>query len=157
MTVTVYQASFADSTGKKFHGSISSDKYTPKRLDAAIAQHISAHETDYPVWTDHAASGREGMRLLIRKITRKAQAMKLTLIEEAETKYAPKEELPDLTGKSVLITAGEHAGEEAVCLGSADDPGLFAVSPHSSNQILRLRFDEDFGILLNPGQRAGRN
>jgi hypothetical protein len=65
---------------------------------------------------------------------------------------------PDPTGKTVLITGGEFAGEEGVCLGRAEGAtGLWAVSAHASNRIVNLRFDEDFGILLNPGQPPGRN
>jgi hypothetical protein len=68
-----------------------------------------------------------------------------------------KGELPDPTGKTVIIIAGEFAGEEGFCLGPVETKGLYAVTPTSSNRILRLRFDEDFGILLNPGQTAGKN
>ena len=64
----------------------------------------------------------------------------------------------DPTGKTVLITAGEFAGEEGVCLGSASAGGeLWAVSPASSNRIVNLRFEVEFGILLNPGQAPKRN
>lgn len=67
-------------------------------------------------------------------------------------------ETPDLSGKTVLITAGEFAGEEGVCLGrAADQKCLWAVSPVSSNRIVNLRFDEDFGVLVNPGQEPGKN
>lgn len=157
MTVTVFNATFADAKGAKFHGSISSDKYTPKRFDATICPHISASETDYPIWTAHATNSREGMLSLIAKMKKKAKALKLTLTKEAETKYAPKSELPDPTGKNVIIIAGEYAGQEGVCLGTSGEAGVFAVSPHSSTGILRLKFDEEFGILINRGQIAGRN
>ena len=65
---------------------------------------------------------------------------------------------PDPTGKTVLITGGEFAGEEGVCLGrAAGTARLWSVSAHSSNRIANLRFDEEFGVLLNPGQSPGRN
>jgi hypothetical protein len=65
---------------------------------------------------------------------------------------------PDPTGKTVLITGGEFTGNEGVCLGRAEGTaGLWAVSAHGSNRIVNLRFDEDFGLLLNPGQTAGKN
>jgi len=65
---------------------------------------------------------------------------------------------PDLTGTTILITAGEFAGEEGVCLGrSSADDGRWAVSPHSSDRILALRFAGEFGVLLNCGQEAGKN
>jgi hypothetical protein len=65
---------------------------------------------------------------------------------------------PDPTGKSVLITAGEFAGMEGVCLGSvAGGNPLWAVSPHHSERIVNLKFDAEFGLLLNPGAAPGRN
>lgn len=65
---------------------------------------------------------------------------------------------PDPSGKIVLITAGMFAGGEGVCLGRAPDTkGLWAVSPVSSDRILNLRFDEEFGVLLNSGQEPGKN
>lgn len=66
--------------------------------------------------------------------------------------------LPDPSGKTVLITWGEFTGEEGVCLGLAhSDKDLWAVSPNSCNSIVNLRFDEDFGVLLNPNQEPGKN
>lgn len=65
---------------------------------------------------------------------------------------------PDPTAMMVLITGGEFTGEEGVCLGRAEGTaGLWAVSAHSSNRIVHLRFDDDFGILLNSGQELGKN
>jgi hypothetical protein len=65
---------------------------------------------------------------------------------------------PDPGGKSVLITAGEFAGVEGVCLGRAESTEcLWAVSPATSNRIVNLRFNEEFGILINPGQAPGTN
>lgn len=69
----------------------------------------------------------------------------------------PRAELPDPTGKTVIILRGEFAGLEGFCLGSAGEKGLWAVTPNTSNSILRLRLDEDFGILINPGQAPGKN
>lgn len=67
------------------------------------------------------------------------------------------EKLPDPTNKSVIILAGDFAGQEGFCLGLSGEEGLFAVTPNSSSQILRLRFDEEFGIVINPGQERGKN
>ena len=65
---------------------------------------------------------------------------------------------PELSGKTVLITGGEFAGEEGVCLGRASDNcDLWAVSPHTSSRIVNLKFDEEFGVLINPGHRPGMN
>lgn len=62
----------------------------------------------------------------------------------------------DLTGLTVLITGGEFAGHEGVCLGRAPDAtDLWAISPHSSERIVNLRFEADFGVIINPGQKPG--
>ena len=70
----------------------------------------------------------------------------------------PASQLPDPSGKTVLITGGEFTGEEGVCLGrAADGTGLWAVSPATSNHIVNLKFDAEFGVLVNCGQEPGRN
>lgn len=88
MTVTVYQATFVDATGKKFHGSISSDKYTPRQLDATICPHITDSEVDYPIWTAKAANNRSGQDTLVRKMKSESERLGLALVEEGETAYA---------------------------------------------------------------------
>lgn len=57
----------------------------------------------------------------------------------------------------MLISAGEFAGEEGVCLGVGAELHTWAVSPNSSNRVLALRFPDQFGILINPGQCPGAN
>ena len=69
----------------------------------------------------------------------------------------PKDTLPDPSEKSVIILKGEFAGQEGYCLGPSGQKGLFAVTPKQSNRILNLRFDEEFGILINKDQTSGRN
>lgn len=64
----------------------------------------------------------------------------------------------DPTGMAVIILSGEFAGREAVCLGRADEStGLWAVSPNGSDRIVNLRWREEFGLLVNSKQKAGRN
>lgn len=64
----------------------------------------------------------------------------------------------DPSGRHVLITCGEFAGEEGVCLGLVPDgSGLWAVSPHASDRIANLKFEQEFGILVNGAQEPGRN
>lgn len=68
--------------------------------------------------------------------------------------------MPDInpSGLSVIILAGEFAGQAGVCLGAVPDGGgLWAVSPNSSDRIVNLKFDEEFGILINKGQAPGVN
>lgn len=55
---------------------------------------------------------------------------------------------PNLSGSRVLILIEPHAGEEGVCLGPAKQDGTWFVSPDSSDKILRLEFERDFGILV---------
>lgn len=64
--------------------------------------------------------------------------------------------LPDPTNHQVIILTGEFAGQEGYCLGPTHS-GLWAVTPNSSGKVLDLRFDEDFGILINKGQSPGKN
>jgi len=68
--------------------------------------------------------------------------------------------MPDInpSGQTVIIIAGEFAGEQGVCLGRATgEKDLWAVSPSSSDRIVNLRFDEEFGVLINPGQDSSKN
>ena len=67
------------------------------------------------------------------------------------------QELPDPTGKPVIILTGEFAGKEGVCLGPTPDRKGWAVSPDRSDRILSLQFDRDFGILMNRDQAPGTN
>ncbi len=48
----------------------------------------------------------------------------------------------------ILILTGAHAGEEGICLGKSTS-GQWAVSPDSSNQILELKFESEFALLLD--------
>ena len=88
MTVTVYNASFTDATGKQFHGAISWDKYTPRWLNATICPHISASEVDYPIWTARASNDRKGLTSLVQKTQGKAKRLALTLVSDGETAFA---------------------------------------------------------------------
>ena len=69
----------------------------------------------------------------------------------------PADKLPDPSEKSVIILKGEFAGQEGYCLGPSGQEGVFAVTPNTSTRILNLRFDEEFGILINKSQTPGRN
>jgi len=55
----------------------------------------------------------------------------------------------DLTGKRVLILVEPYAGQEGICLGKSADGIRWAVSPDSSNEILQLLFEKEFGILID--------
>jgi hypothetical protein len=55
----------------------------------------------------------------------------------------------EMEGARVLIRTGEFKGDEGVCLGAATSPGLWAISPDGSNEILSLVFEKDFGLLVD--------
>lgn len=55
----------------------------------------------------------------------------------------------NLQGANVLILTGIWAGHEGVCLGRTADGVGYAVSPHESDQILQLAFEQDFGLLVD--------
>jgi len=64
----------------------------------------------------------------------------------------------DPTGLAVLIIAGEFAGEEGVCLGRpAHRNDMWEVSPNSSDRVVELRFEEEFGLLIICGQPPSKN
>src|ERR1700752_5114260 len=64
-------------------------------------------------------------------------------------------------GARVLITSGDFAGLEGICLGKTQDPNLWAVSPDASADVISLRFEKDFGLLvdlsLDPGASRQAN
>ena len=57
--------------------------------------------------------------------------------------------LPDPSGKRVIILAGSYDGHEGICLGQAADGSKWMVSPDNTNEILPMMFDKDFGILIS--------
>jgi hypothetical protein len=59
---------------------------------------------------------------------------------------------PNLSGTRVLILVEPHMGQEGVCLGPTDE-GSWFVSPDSTNEILRLEFERDFGLLVKQQPR----
>ena len=54
-----------------------------------------------------------------------------------------------MQGARVLILTGEHKGEQGVCLGEADREGMWAISPDTSDEVLSLVFEKDFGLLVD--------
>jgi hypothetical protein len=54
-----------------------------------------------------------------------------------------------MEGARVLILTGRFKGEEGVCLGKADRPGLWAISPDPSGEVLSLTFEKDFGLVVD--------
>ena len=54
-----------------------------------------------------------------------------------------------MQGARVLILTGERKGEEGVCLGEDRQPGLWAISPDRSDEVLSLVFEKDFGLLVD--------
>jgi hypothetical protein len=54
-----------------------------------------------------------------------------------------------MEGVRVLILSGRFKGEEGVCLGEADQSGLWAISPDHSDEIISLAYERDFGLLVD--------
>jgi len=54
-----------------------------------------------------------------------------------------------MEGARVLILTGRFKGEQGVCLGEADRLGLWAISPDTSDEVLSLAFEKDFGLLMD--------
>ena len=54
-----------------------------------------------------------------------------------------------MEGARVLILTGRFKGEEGICLGKAAQSGLWAISPDTSDQVLSLAFEKDFGLVID--------
>lgn len=61
-------------------------------------------------------------------------------------------QLPDPSGRRVIILEGQYAGQEGICLGPESDGAKWMVSPDNSNEIVPLAFDDEFGILVARGE-----
>ena len=63
---------------------------------------------------------------------------------------------PSPEGMRVVILEGEFTGNEGICLGTAPN-GRWAVSPDCSDQILELKFEEEFVLLVDLSGEPSRN
>ncbi len=63
----------------------------------------------------------------------------------------------EMEGARVLVLTGEFKGDEGICLGAAMSPGLWAISPDGSDEILSLVFEKDFGLLADLSADPRRN
>lgn len=63
----------------------------------------------------------------------------------------------DFSGQRILIVAGNHAGQEGVCLGKSAEGDKWAVTPDDSSEILELIFEKEFGLLLDMSGNPRRN
>jgi hypothetical protein len=55
----------------------------------------------------------------------------------------------DMQGARVLILTGQYKGEQGVCLGRSEEKGFWAISPDTSDEVLSLAFEKDFGLLID--------
>ena len=62
----------------------------------------------------------------------------------------------EMQGARVLILTGSFQGQEGVCLG-AQSPGVWAVSPNDSDEILSLAFEKDFALVVDLSSDPNRN
>jgi hypothetical protein len=62
----------------------------------------------------------------------------------------------DFEGKRILTLDGGYAGKDGVCLGKIGDHP-WAVLPDGSDEILQLRYEEEFGILIDLSSEARKD
>ena len=62
-----------------------------------------------------------------------------------------------LSGARIIIIAGTHAGEEGVCLGKTADGQKWAISPNSTDNILSLDFETEFGLVVDLSGDPNKN
>ena len=55
----------------------------------------------------------------------------------------------EMQGARVLILTGQYKGEQGVCLGKSEEKELWMISPDTSDEVLSLAFEKDFGLLLD--------
>lgn len=60
-------------------------------------------------------------------------------------------------GARILILKGRFAGEEGVCLGFTADQKQWAISPDSSDEILPMKYEVDFGLVIDLSGEPQRN
>jgi hypothetical protein len=53
--------------------------------------------------------------------------------------------------------SGQFKGQEGVCLGKGSADNLWAVSPDSTNEVLSLVFEKDFGLLVDLSADPNQN
>ena len=53
-----------------------------------------------------------------------------------------------LGGARILVTSGRYLGREGVCLGKSDND-KWAVSLDASDEVLYLRFEKEFSLLID--------
>jgi hypothetical protein len=51
MTGIIYNSTFVDAAGRKFHGAIAWGLSTPKQLEATLRPHRTTSELADPIWT----------------------------------------------------------------------------------------------------------
>jgi hypothetical protein len=61
-----------------------------------------------------------------------------------------------MQGARALILSGRFKGEEGICLGK-DKNGRWAISPDQSEEILSLKLDSDFALLVDLSADPLRN
>jgi hypothetical protein len=59
-------------------------------------------------------------------------------------------------GARIVITSGRYRGREGVCVGKSQN-ATWAVAPDGSNDIVYLRFENDFSLLIDLSSDPARN
>jgi hypothetical protein len=60
-------------------------------------------------------------------------------------------------GARILILKGRFAGEEGACLGFTADRKQWAISPDSSDEVVPMKYEVDFALLLDLLTQPERN
>jgi len=60
-------------------------------------------------------------------------------------------------GARIVILTGPFAGEEGVCLGFTADRKQWAISPDSTDEIVPLKYEVDFALLIDLSAQPQRN
>ena len=59
-------------------------------------------------------------------------------------------------GARILVTSGRYQGREGVCFGKSDDD-KWAISLDGNDEVLHLRFEQDFSLLIDLSSDPARN
>lgn len=92
MTVCYYTVNFANDEGKEFVGEVYWDKLYQHQLRISICPRIEPALLDYPIWESggaYTSKDRKRMLAMVRILKARARRLKLRLVSEKETEFAP--------------------------------------------------------------------
>ena len=63
----------------------------------------------------------------------------------------------DMSGCRVLILVAPYEGHEGTCIGRSADGKHWAISPDGTDEILQLKFEKEFGLLMDLSADPDKN